>query len=301
MCNREWPLSWLGCRVLKAQMVSTASPKRQNHHTRQDLWTSAPTLSRRDWLGRGIAVLWGLGFLKRRAYAGKIHPDHPLAPALELAYKSHEALKDVHDYEAQFEKREMIGRRLQSARMTLKLRERPFSVYLLFHEPHQGREVIYVEGRNNGMLLAHETGLKSIAGTVTRAPDSADAMRDNRYPITMIGLRNMLQRVITQWEEEGEYGETEVKYYPQAKLGDLALRAIESSHPQPRKQFRFHKTRLYLDRDTLLPVRVEQYDFPKRKGDEPPLVEEYTYTQLKINIGLTDMDFDVRNPRYAFP
>lgn len=231
----------------------------------------------------------------------KVHPDHPLAPALEQAYKAREALAAVKDYECLFEKRERFGTRLVTARMTLKLREDPFSVYLFFHDPHQGREVIYVEGRNGGMLLAHEVGIKAFVGTVSRDPDSSDAMKDNRYPITMIGMRKMLERVITQWEEEARYGETEVQYYPNARLGELELKAIESKHPQPRRQFRFHMTRLYLDKHTHLPVRVEQYDFPKRKGEAPPLAEEYTYLKLRTNIGLTDRDFDTKNPSYAFP
>jgi hypothetical protein len=30
------------------------------------------------------------------------------------------------------------------------------------------------------------------------------------------------------------------------------------------------------------------------------LVEEYTYANLKLNVNLTDADFDVRNPQYRF-
>ena len=39
-------------------------------------------------------------------------------------------------------------------------------------------------------------------------------------------------------------------------------------------------TRLYIDRNTNLPVRVEQYGFPKKPGQERPLIEEYTWTEL---------------------
>ena len=30
------------------------------------------------------------------------------------------------------------------------------------------------------------------------------------------------------------------------------------------------------------------------------LLEEYTYTNIKINVGLTDADFDTKNPNYKF-
>jgi outer membrane lipoprotein-sorting protein len=233
--------------------------------------------------------------------AVKINPEHPLAPALEQACKARDALDAIDDYEALFEKKELIGKRLVSSRIHLKLREQPFSVYLQFAEPNQGREVIFVEGKNKGMLLAHETGIRALVGTVSLSPTSNDAMEDNHYPITMIGLRKLVEQVIAQWEEEGKYGETEVKYYPNARIGDTEVRAIESKHPQPRKQFKFHLTRLYIDKQTGLPVRVEQYGFPARPDAAPPVIEEYTYTRLKTNVGLTDRDFDPKNPNYAFP
>jgi len=245
-------------------------------------------------LGRGGAVL-------ADGPETKVDPQHPLAPALAQAYEARKALAAVKDYEALFSKRELIGRRTHTTTMQLKLREEPFSVYLQYISPHQGREVIYVAGRNNGQLLAHETGLKAIAGTVSLAPDSEDAMDGNRYPVTMIGMRNLLEQVIAQWELEAQYGESEVKYYPDAKLGETACRVIETSHPQPRKQFKFQKTMLFLDGQTSFPVRVEQHAFPTGGREKSTLVEEYTYTKIRVNVGLTDRDFDHTNPNYAFP
>lgn len=230
-----------------------------------------------------------------------IDPTHPLYRPLELAYKSREALKELKDYEAMFSKQEVVDRRRKSTMMKLKFREEPFSVYLLFIEPNKGREVIYVEGKNNNQLLVHETGVKALAGTVSLDPTSKDAMADNKYPVTMIGMRTMLEKIIAQWEAEGKFGETTVQYYPDAKLGDVACTVIESSHPKPRNEFKFHMTRLYLDKETMYPVRVEQYGFPGRNDKQPPLVEEYTYSQIKANPGLTDKDFDHTNPSYAFP
>lgn len=231
-----------------------------------------------------------------------IDPLHPLAPALEQAYKARESLAGVKDYTAVFTKRELIGTQLKQATMNLKLREEPFSVYMLFGKPYEGREVIYVAGANNNQLKAHDTGVRAVlGGTVSLAIDSDQAMEDNHYPVNMIGLRNMLDRIITQWEAEGKYGETTVRYFPNATLGkDVSCRVIESSHPQPRKQFKFQMTRLFFDKQTGLAIRVEQYGFPKN-GEKPPLVEEYTYMSVKTNVGLTDLDFDVKNTNYAFP
>lgn len=234
---------------------------------------------------------------------GQIDPQHPLAQPLEHAYKAREALQGVRDYTAIFSKQEMIGQQLKKTSMNLKFREEPFSVYMQFGKPYEGREVIYVAGANKNMLLAHDTGVRAvIGGTVSLDPEGTQAMEDNRYPITMIGLRNMLDRIINQWEAEGKFGETNVRYFPNAKLGaDVACKVIESSHPQPRKQFKFQMTRLYIDKATGIAIRVEQYGFPPRGEKSSPLVEEYTYMSLKTNVGLTDTDFDTKNPNYAFP
>lgn len=232
-----------------------------------------------------------------------IDPQHDLAKPLEQAYKAREVLEGIKDYTATFTKQEMIGQQLKKTSMNLKFRQEPFSVYMLFGKPYEGREVIYVAGANNNMLLAHDTGVRAVlGGTVSLLPTSDQAMEDNRYPVTMIGLRKMLDRIIEQWETEGQFGETKVKYYPNAKLGEgVACKVIESTHPQPRKQFKFQMTRLFIDKESGLAIRVEQYGFPQNGQKTSPLVEEYTYMSVKTNVGLTDADFDAKNSSYAFP
>ncbi len=49
-----------------------------------------------------------------------------------------------------------------------------------------------------------------------------------------------------------------------------------------------------------LPIRFEAYDWPTRPLVEPELAEEYTYTDLKLNVGLKEVDFDVANAAYSF-
>jgi hypothetical protein len=225
---------------------------------------------------------------------------HPLAPALKIARESREALNGVRDYTALFFKEELVGRRMVRQAMELKLREKPFSVYLRFQDPHRGREVIYVDGQNRGNLLVHEEGVKGLVGTVQLLPTSPQAMDENRYPVTRLGLTNLLNTIIEQWEAESKFGESDVQYFPEAKVGQTACQVIEASHPQPRRQFKFHKTRLYLDKQTKLPIRVEQFSWPARAGDQAPLVEMYMYSNLKTNASLSERDFDPRNPSYRF-
>jgi len=225
---------------------------------------------------------------------------HPLQPALKMARQSREQLASVRDYSARFVKREMVrGRQVQQT-MDMKLREEPFSVYLQYVSPHAGREVIYVEGANQGKLLAHERGIRSLAGTVALAPTSNEAMAESRYPITAIGMAKMLDTIIAQWERELHVPDVKVRYFPNAKIGTVETKMIETSHAQQRENVTFHMTRVYFDKQSNLPIRVEQFGWPTTAGGQPPLIEEYNYTNVRVNVGLTDIDFDTRNPAYSF-
>ncbi|MES2794007.1 MAG: DUF1571 domain-containing protein [Planctomycetota bacterium] len=226
-----------------------------------------------------------------------VHPKHPLVPALKMAYASRGTLRTVRDYSAQFVKKERIGTQYIVHSMDMLFREQPFSVYLEFREPNVGRQVLYVQGANNNQLLAKEAGIKGLVGTVPLNPTDPMAMSESRHPITQIGISNMLEAVIRQWEEEAKFGEIDVQYYPNAKLSDFPVRMIRTMHPTRRRQFNFHMTRIFLDDKTLFPVRVEQYDWPQREGGEPVLVELYMYSGVRTNQGFTDQTFDPRKYR----
>lgn len=241
-----------------------------------------------------------------RPAAKTTEEQHPLSPALELARQSRQAVEQLRDYQATFAKQERVNGQLLPATMHIKFRAKPFSVYLRFLTPHLGREVLYVAGRNNGNLLAHETGFAALAGTVALPPTSPEAMAEGRHPITRIGIEKMVEGVIEQWEAERRAvpaqgdGAVEVTYYHNARLGGTECRCIQTTHPRPRTETKFHRTRLFIDKKTKLPIRVEQYGFPSRPGAQPPLMEEYTYSNIQTNLGLTDLDFDPRNPSYGF-
>jgi hypothetical protein len=230
----------------------------------------------------------------------EVPEDHPLKPAVDLAEESLAAMEEVTDYTAVFSKREMLGSRLTTQVMEMKFRHQPFSVYFKFRGPEAGREVIFVNGRNRGNLLVHETGVAALAGTITIAPTAPEVMKNTRHPITQAGIYNLVATVAQQWRTESRFGEVEVKTFPNAKLGDVPCIAVQTTHPQPRREFKFHMTRLYIERDRKLPVRVEQFGWPRNGGDKPPLIEEYTYSDVRTNVGLTDLDFDHRNQAYGF-
>lgn len=223
-----------------------------------------------------------------------------LWPAIQVCYQCLDLLNKVEDYEAVFVKKERDGRKLEESAMRVKVRHNPFSVYMLFGKPHEGREVIYVDGRNNGDLLVHETGLKSVVGTIALDPKGDRAMQDNHYSITDFGMKSMVLQLAEMWEANALIPSAEVKYYPKATIGDLACKVVEVKNHQPVRGAVHYITRLYLHDETNLPIRMQHFSFPKKKESEPQLFEEYTYMNVKSNIGLKDLDFDISNPNYNF-
>lgn len=251
---------------------------------------------------RVLSLLFALRAVACLAQESAQPAQHPLIPAIELARQSQEVLKQVTDYHCTLIKRELINGQLVSQRLDMKLREAPFSVYMKFEHPSPGREILYVDGQNQNQILVHETqGLATlVGGTVSLAVNSPHVMAENRHPVTDVGMRRMLQLLIAQWEQETQFTESDVKFYPEARLRETPCEVIEASHPRPRKQFPFHMTRLFLEKQTRLPIRIENYGYPQQANQPAPLIEEYTYLNLRANLDLTAMDFDSRNQSYSF-
>lgn len=229
--------------------------------------------------------------------------EHPLMPALRWAYEGKRRLEQIRDYTAVMAKRERIDGTIGPYEyMFVKIRQRPFSVYLCFLDPPslKGQEVIYVAGQNDGKMWAHGVGVRRIFGTVSLDPNGLIAMRGNHYPITEIGISNLVHRLIEVGERDAQYGECEVKFIPGAKVNGRQCTCLQVVHPVPRRNFLFHLARIYADDELQVPLRYEAHDWPRTPGGEPELMEEYTYQNLKLNVGLTDRDFDIRNPEYGF-
>lgn len=240
---------------------------------------------------------------------------HPLDPALALARDGLRNMQEnVRDYTCVVVKRERIGGELgETEYMFAKVRNEqvvngrvatPFSVYLYFLKPEniKGREVIYVKGHNDGKLIAHEpsNSLLGKFGSVWLRPDGAMAMKGNRYPITELGMETLVRRLIEKGERDRKRGECDVIFRKGAKINGRVCTMLEVTHPVPREYFDFHKARIFIDDELNIPIRYAAYNWPAQQGGRPQLTEEYTYTQVKLNVGLTDHDFDPENTDYRF-
>lgn len=232
-------------------------------------------------------------------------PQHSLADVLDWAQRAVDHIeREVADYSAILLKCEAEGGALgEPQRLLVKVRHQPFSVYVYFYDPsdRRGDEAIYVEGRDDGNLLAHTTGIMgTMLGTLSLKPDGLVAMEGQRHPLTDIGILHLSRRIAQAAEHGLSDTRCQVAIMRGQTVGDRSCRCIQVCNPDDRQRYLFSRWRVYVDDEWDLPLRFEAYDWPAEADAEPPLAEQYTYTRLTLNIGLTDTDFDVRNPRYGY-
>jgi hypothetical protein len=68
---------------------------------------------------------------------------------------------------------------------------------------------------------------------------------------------------------------------------------IETIRLERRPEFYCYRSVLYLDKDSKLPVRNENYDWPRQGGSpDGDLREMFSYVDLRFNVGLSDADFN---------
>jgi len=239
--------------------------------------------------------------------------DHPLDSCLEVARcgLSH-IRKNYDDYTASLVKRERIDGKLGNEEfLFIKVRHekkvgekivQPLSFYLKFLAPKSvaGREVIWVQGRDDDRMIAHGNGLTSFF-KVHLHPTDKMAMYGNRYPLTELGIETLALRMLQKGRQDQKHGECNVNIDRHATINDRPCTKIQIVHPDKQPYFEFHIAEIFIDDEYNVPVRYAAYSWPAEKGGEPVLEEEYTYRDLKFNVGLTSKDFNPKNPDYAFP
>lgn len=237
---------------------------------------------------------------------------HPLDPALQMAHKSLRHIQaNVDDYTALFTKRCRVNGELGELQyVNVKIRNRkiqsgeittPMGVYLKFLKPSsvKGREIIWAESQNAGKLVAHDAGLFNLI-SVKLDPNGIVAMRGQRYPITEIGIEKITEKLIETVERDRQYGECEVKFFKNAKIGNASCTMVQVTHPIQREHFDFYRARVYFDDALKMPVRYAAWSWPSKPGEQPLLEEEYTYHHVRVNVGLTDEAFETSNSEYQF-
>jgi hypothetical protein len=177
----------------------------------------------------------------------------------------------------------------------VKVRHEPFSVYMKWRE--KGQEVLYVDGENDGRLLARRTrGL--FQRTVKLPPASRIAMLDARQPVTEVGLLGLVvnaRRELHSCPSLAGVG-CEVSL---AEVAGQPVRKYHVTFAAPE----VHATYSYCDvcfrDDAPVPVSITCHGWTA-DGKPGEMLEYYWYHSVRTEPAVTDHDFDPANADYAF-
>ncbi len=200
-----------------------------------------------------------------------------------------EAVRSASDYTATYLRQEANGfERSPEETIQFKFRK-PFAVYMKWtRDPNKGREVLFVKGKNDNKIIAHEGGLLS---RITVAVDPGKT--GDKGSIMDAGIERFLESTLADVRRAQRAGELKVKEMGRQTVCGRATDAVEFQFPRGRG---YDNSRLAICFDTQnhLPIQWTAYDSRGRFS------ERSVYRDLKLNTGLTEADFDRKNPAYRF-
>ena len=217
--------------------------------------------------------------------------------AAKLIADSQASFSRVTDYMGLFYRQERVNGQMQPEQtIQIRVRQQPFSVHMKWLGPQKlvGQEAYFVAGKNNNQVKAKAAGaLLSTLGFLSFDPTDPKIMASNRHPITEAGIGNLIERIAQGNEAERRLPpDQSIVSFADYKFLNRPVTRMESAHRVNNGQFYCHRTVVFIDKETRLPVRFEAYDWPRPDGPQNgDLLECYSFVDVKFNVGLNDSAF----------
>jgi outer membrane lipoprotein-sorting protein len=201
----------------------------------------------------------------------------------------------VDHYTATFLIQERVEGELRTEQQLSLKFKRPLKVYLRWLTgKNAGRQALYPAGADGNELWVR---VPMFVGSVTVSldPKSPRARKDSRHPITDVGIGQLLDFVSGNAARGLQNGEVTIEDGGPRTTFDRPTRRYTLHFPRDPAQGYYSMTAIIdIDHEYQLPIYTEIYDWHGQ------LIERYGYLDLRLNPGLTDEDFDPKNPAYGF-
>ena len=185
----------------------------------------------------------------------------------------------------------------------LRIRHQPFSIYLKWITVRPGREIVFVDGMNDGNM--YFSNGKFVRG-LKMPPDSDWVKDERRYPVTKFGLLFLAKRLheILKNDLDRDLGNSTCQLI-ESNFGNRPTRLYTLEHDRQELSRHYRKAVVHIDKEWLIPVSFAAYTWPsnetdKSEVDKSTFIERYEYSEIDFEKVLVDADFDVMNPQYGF-
>ena len=234
----------------------------------------------RHLIGRSVPFLFLI------AAAAQAAPPPGMAEVLEQASA---AYAKVADYSCQMTRKDRLSDDSVKEHSTVVFKYmRPDRYYMRW--PNDLIELIYAGSKYDNKMLIH--GGKIFDFLSLRVEPEA-ALKYNRHTIKDAGIGFMLDLVIKNYRQAQKDQDATLIFEREDEVDRRPTWRFKGVFPAGRDYYA-HTVYLDIDQKNVLPVRIEAYGW----SDE--FLEMYSYTHLKLNVGLSEKDFDVKNSAYRF-
>ncbi|MDP8263573.1 MAG: DUF1571 domain-containing protein [Candidatus Ancaeobacter aquaticus] len=213
--------------------------------------------------------------------------------ALEILLNMQESYNNIDGYTAVLVKGEPLTSKSKTPQKIFLKFRKPFHVYMKWIEsPHNGREILYRKGEDNDNIFAKPAGFLGAILRLVKLPSDYKS-GGSKYTIQDVGIGRLIEKVLHVTLEAKETNDVYLSCKGITVRNGRDVYEIERVISQENKQAN-KRLVLYIDKETYLPVEAYVYN------GEGKLTEFCMYTDLKINPGLVDNDFNVDNKKYGF-
>ena len=204
-----------------------------------------------------------------------------------------ESYKKVKDYTCTMYKKELVGGKYIEQKNIAYKHRKPDKYYMKWTEgDDEGMEVIYAGKKYGNQIYAHPGG--AFKFIVTKLdPKGSMAMNNNRHNILESDYGFIVGLISTNFSKARANGEGSFKV-EESKSQALGEGLVITAEFPRGKGYYAGKIVLFLDKKLDLPTQFKVFDWDGK------LIEFYKYSNIKVNPGLKDIDFDIDNPEYNF-
>ncbi len=206
--------------------------------------------------------------------------------ALQKCIASYEKLKD---YTALLHRKELLrdGTLKEHSAVIFRFKK-PSRYYMKWKDGEI--EAIYADGKYNNKMVIHG-GLLFKFISIAVKPEAA--LKYNRHTIIEADIGHILKIFETNYEMARTDKDAAIAFEKEELLDSRSTWRFKAVFPAG-KDYYGHVIYINIDKDLHLPLKIIVH------GWNMELIEQYYYEDLKIDVGLTEEDFDVTNKKYLF-